>query len=164
MIIRHAVRVTVSELRWGVDPRRVEAVAAWPDDFAPYLRSEEQAVVVDDRFEALLREIVPQRSSPMQDLGAVMDYVGRTFTYDHRNSSLRCSSVHALTHKTGHCSDYHGFCAALGRLSRQYVVQADAGHRLRTGTQVTTSGAGRAHDLCGGGRRGPGRSRSGIRR
>lgn len=116
MIIRHAVRVTVSELRWGVDPRRVEAVAAWPDDFAPYLRAEEQAVVVDDRFEALLREVVPRRSSPMQDLGFVMDYVGRTFTYDHRNASLSASSVHALTHKTGHCSDYHGFCAALGRL------------------------------------------------
>jgi len=118
MIIRHKLRIKVSELHWNIDPDKVQTVSTWPDEFAPYLRAEEQAVVTDSRFEKLLDMIVPKRSNPMRDLGAVMDYIDNNFTYDHSKASLRASSVHALKYRAGHCSDYHGFCAAMGRLMK----------------------------------------------
>jgi hypothetical protein len=116
VVIRHTLKIKVAELHWDIDPERLQAVSTWPDDFSPYLRGEEQAVVVDGRFETLLAEIVPKRRNALRDLGAVMDYIDGSFTYDHRKASLRASSVHALEQRTGHCSDYHGFCAAMGRL------------------------------------------------
>src|SRR5438552_13914494 len=44
-----------------------------------------------------------------------MRWVNHTLTYDHVLASLQASSKHALEHKRGHCSDYHGLCAAMGR-------------------------------------------------
>ena len=35
--------------------------------------------------------------------------------YDHADASLQGSSAHALLKGRGHCSDYHGLCAAVGR-------------------------------------------------
>ena len=119
MVIRHTLQIQVSELHWNLDPDEVQATPQWPDSFAPYLRSETQAVVADARFERLLAEIVPQRKNPLLDLGQVMHYADQNFKYNHANASLQASSLHALTQKAGHCSDYHGFCAAMGRLLRQ---------------------------------------------
>ncbi len=116
MVIRHKLQIEVAELRWNLDPNIVQTTANWPESFAPYLRNETQAVVTDARFEKLLAEIVPQRSNPLLDLGKVMNYADQNFKYDHANASLKASSLHALDVKAGHCSDYHGFCAAMGRL------------------------------------------------
>jgi transglutaminase-like putative cysteine protease len=44
-----------------------------------------------------------------------MDWLNENMKYDHSQASLRASSEHAFTKKTGHCSDYHGLCAAFGR-------------------------------------------------
>ncbi len=118
-IIRHRFQIKTWELRWNLVPDSVIPVEAWPPPFARYLRSESQAVVSDGRFERLLSEIVPRRRGPLLDLAAVLNWVDGNFTYDHVNASLRASSVHALEQKGGHCSDYHGFCAALGRLMGQ---------------------------------------------
>jgi hypothetical protein len=41
--------------------------------------------------------------------------VNDNFKYDHVDASLQASAVHALEKHHGHCSDYHGFCAAMGR-------------------------------------------------
>ncbi len=49
MIVRHTLDVRVSELRWDLDPLKVQSVAEWPESFAPYLRNESQAVVSDAR-------------------------------------------------------------------------------------------------------------------
>lgn len=119
MIVRHKVDVRVAELRWDLDPQKVQPVAEWPESFAPYLRNESQAVVSDARFDKLLAEIVPQRSNPLLDLSKVMSYTGENFQYDHKRASLKGSSLNALDQKAGHCSDYHGFCAAMGRLLNQ---------------------------------------------
>ena len=64
----------------------------------------------------LLGSIVPQRGNPMTDMSSVMDYVIKDFKYDHVKASLHASSVFALENHQGHCSDYHGFCSAMGRL------------------------------------------------
>lgn len=114
-LVRHRFRIKVWEQRWNLLPERVQPVTDWPASFAPYLRRESQAVVVDDRFDRLLREIVPQRRDPLHDLQGVMSWIDRNLTYDHRRSSLQASSLHGLEQRRGHCSDYHGFCAALGR-------------------------------------------------
>jgi hypothetical protein len=114
-LIRHRFHVKVWQQQWDLDPGRVEMPAEWPETFAPYLRSEAQAVVVDEPVRDLLAEIVPQRRGTIADWNDVLDWVGSNFAYDHTNASLAASSLHGATCQRGHCSDYHGFCAAMGR-------------------------------------------------
>lgn len=118
-IIKHKLKIKVWELRWNIEPANVQRVTKWPTSFEPYQRNETQAIVADARFEKLLLQIVPNRHGGLQDLDAVMTWVSGNFTYDHVNASLAASSVHAIEQRRGHCSDYHGFCAAMGRLIGQ---------------------------------------------
>jgi transglutaminase-like putative cysteine protease len=114
-IIRQKFRVKTWELRWNLAAERIRAVEDWPEAFAPYRRSESQAVQVDDRFRKLLAEIVPQSHSPLGDLSAVLLWASDRFEYDHHDASLRADAARMLDKQRGHCSDYHGFCAAMGR-------------------------------------------------
>jgi len=116
LIIRHQFKIKVWELRWNLNPDRVISVSQWPASFDRYRKGESQSVVVDDRFEALFLQIVPQRGNPLRDMWAVMTWVIKNFQYDHADASLQASSVHGLEKRRGHCSDYHGFCAAMGRV------------------------------------------------
>jgi transglutaminase-like putative cysteine protease len=113
-IVRHRFKITVWELHWNLDPEHVEKVERWPATFDRYLRSD-QSVLVDDRFRRIAHEIVPDRHGPARDLATVMNWVNGYMEYDHAAASLRASSEHALTTHAGHCSDYHGLCAAVGR-------------------------------------------------
>lgn len=112
-IIRHTFQVKVWELRWNIDPQTILPVDQWPDGFARYLRGDD-TVVVDRRFKGLADEIMAQGLGP-HPLASVMAWVNGHMKYDHAAASLRASSVHALETRAGHCSDYHGLCAALGR-------------------------------------------------
>ncbi|HUE69424.1 MAG TPA: transglutaminase-like domain-containing protein [Pirellulaceae bacterium] len=114
-VLRHRFRVKTWELRWNLNADKVVAVEQWPKSFDAYRRSESQSVVVDDRFRALLTQIVPNRAGPLADLSSVMLWVGDHFAYDHHDASLKADSTHGLDKRRGHCSDYHGFCAAMGR-------------------------------------------------
>src|SRR5262249_26058516 len=113
-IIRHKFTIKVWELNWDLDVTKVLRVEKWPAGFERYLRSD-ASVVVDKRFTNLVCEIVPKTQGPAQDLASIMSCANEHLKYDHINASLKASSEHALTQKAGHCSDYHGFCAALGR-------------------------------------------------
>jgi transglutaminase-like putative cysteine protease len=113
-MIRHSFKIKIWELRWDLDSEKVVAVTKWPKGFDRFLRPE-QAVVVDDRFRKVAREIVPQGKGAASDLAAVMDWVNAHMQYDHAAGSLKADAVHALADRKGHCSDYHGLCAALGR-------------------------------------------------
>lgn len=113
-IIRHTFKVKVWELRWDIDPKKVARVEKWPEGFERYLRSE-QTLVVDDRFRSTVKSIVPKPAGAANDLPAIMDWVNQHMTYDHAAASLKADAVHALEDKRGHCSDYHGLCASLGR-------------------------------------------------
>ena len=115
-IVRHQFRVKVWELHWNVDSAKVATVTDWPRSFDKYRRSDSQAVVVDERFQKLLAEIVPTENRRLQGLGNVMQWVEENFEYDHHDASLRANSEHALTKRRGHCSDYHSFCASMGRV------------------------------------------------
>ncbi len=118
-VIKHTLRIKVWELRWKLDPARVQSVTDWPESFAAYRRGESQAVVTDTRFDNLLVQIVPRRRGGLRDLNTMMSWVTENFAYDHVTASLAGSSVHGLEQRRGHCSDYHGFCAAMGRLIGQ---------------------------------------------
>jgi transglutaminase-like putative cysteine protease len=113
-MIRHQFKIKVYELRWDVDPDKVKPVGRWPAGFDPYLRSE-QTVVVNDRLKKLLPDVLPERHGEARDLTDVMGWVNGHMTYDHAAASLQASSEHALDAHAGHCSDYHGLCAAFGR-------------------------------------------------
>jgi transglutaminase-like putative cysteine protease len=113
--IRHRFRVTTWELRWNLDRRKVVVPPDWPDSFQPYLRSESQAVVIGDDLRRLAGQLVPADHRSADSLNRVMNWTLDHFTYDHDIASLRASSLHALLANGGHCSDYHGFCAAMGR-------------------------------------------------
>jgi transglutaminase-like putative cysteine protease len=114
-IIRHRFRIKLWEIHWNIDPARIVKIADWPAEFDRYRKSDSQAIVVDRRFEALVGEIVPRQGSPLRDLDQVMTWVHDHFEYDHADASLRADSTHGLTKRHGHCSDYHSFCAAMGR-------------------------------------------------
>jgi transglutaminase-like putative cysteine protease len=113
-IVRHKFTIKTHEMRWGVDPAKVQRVEKWPGGFDKYLRSE-RLIVVDDRFRKIAGQIVPSRQGEAQDLEAVMKWIQDNLKYDHSNCSLQASALHALEKKTGHCSDYHGLCTALSR-------------------------------------------------
>jgi transglutaminase-like putative cysteine protease len=113
-IIRHAFRARVWELRWNVDPARVAAPARWPEGFDRYLRPPAQ-VAEDAEFAKLLRELVPRSEGAARDLATVMAWIERNIKYDHVRASLKADAAHALAERRGHCSDYHGLCAAMGR-------------------------------------------------
>lgn len=115
-IIRHQFQIKVWELRWHIDPAKIVSVDEWPTSFDRYRQGDAQSVVVDERFRKLLDEIVPQRNSTAQDFRSVMSWVQANFEYDHHDASLRASAEHALEKRRGHCSDYHSFCASLGRI------------------------------------------------
>jgi hypothetical protein len=114
-VVRHKFKVKVYELHWNLDPAKIKSVASWPASFSKYLRHESQAVVVDGRFDKLVDEIVPHPGNPLNDMTSVMDYVIKDFKYDHNVASLHASSSWAIDNHEGHCSDYHGFCSAMGR-------------------------------------------------
>ncbi len=114
-IITHRFKATVWQLDWNLDQAQLTHVQEWPTSFEAYRRGESQAVVVDERFFTLLDEIVPNRATPASDFRSAMQWVQKTFEYDHHDASLSASSVHGLTKRRGHCSDYHGFCASIGR-------------------------------------------------
>jgi transglutaminase-like putative cysteine protease len=113
-IVRHNFTVKTWELRWDVDPAKVARVEKWPASFDPYLRSE-RLITTDDRIRKLAGTIVPQRKGAAADMAAVIDWVNDNLRYSHSDSSLQASALHALEKRTGHCSDYHGLCTALGR-------------------------------------------------
>jgi transglutaminase-like putative cysteine protease len=114
-IIKHQFRAKTWELRWNLDANKIQPVKEWPAAFEPYRRSESQAVQVDDRFHSLLEMIVPQSRGPLGDFSAIMLWANENLTYDHHDASLRADSLRMLHKQRGHCSDYHGFCAAMGR-------------------------------------------------
>lgn len=114
-VIRHQFKIRVWELNWRIDPTKVQTVSQWPKGFAKYQQGDSQSVILDERFETVLNEIVPQRTNPFQDFGGVLDWVQGNVAYDHHDASLKANSEHVLTKRRGHCSDYHSFCASLGR-------------------------------------------------
>lgn len=114
-LLRHQFTMKVWELHWNLQLKKIVAIDDLPPAFAPYRRGEQRAVVVNEEVEQLLAEIVPRPSNPLGDFAQVFRWTEQNLAYDHDHASLQASSLHALTTRRGHCSDYHGLCASLGR-------------------------------------------------
>jgi transglutaminase-like putative cysteine protease len=112
--IRHRFKVKVWELRWEVDRSRVARVERWPAGFDRYLKPD-QSIVMNDPLRRVLKGIVTDARGPAEELAAALTWAQDNLTYDHANASLKASALHALEQRRGHCSDYHGLCAAFGR-------------------------------------------------
>lgn len=112
-VIRHRFKARVWELHWNVEPAKVVAVPQWPTAFDAYLRP--QQVTDQDAFAETIKSIVPQATDPADDLFQAMSWVDQNLTYDHVNASLQADADHAFSQRRGHCSDYHGLCATMGR-------------------------------------------------
>ncbi len=100
-VIRHQFKIKAWELNWKINPMKVQTVSQWPKGFAKYQQGDSQSVIVDERFETVLNEIVPQRTNPFQDFGGVMDWVQSHVAYDHHDASLKANSEHVLTKRRG---------------------------------------------------------------
>jgi transglutaminase-like putative cysteine protease len=113
-MIRHRFKVKVWELHWDVDPARVTRVERWPAGFDRYLKPDRCATVTDP-LRRVLKEVLPESRGEPADMAVVLGWVNDHLTYDHTHASLKASAQHALEQRRGHCSDYHGLCAAFGR-------------------------------------------------
>lgn len=111
-IIRHRFRATVHELRWNVDPATIDQIAKWPASFDPYFKRR-QLFQSEGLLGASLRELMGGSTRP--DIFSVMNWVDKNLAYDHSTASLRADPLFALRERRGHCSDYHGLCAAMGQ-------------------------------------------------
>jgi hypothetical protein len=112
-IIRHQFRARVCNLVWQMQSQTADVVEEWPAEFAPYLQQE--SIARQAEFDQLLGELVPRRRGAADDLFSVMQWVNANLVYDHVHGSLRADPNHAFEQRRGHCSDYHGLCAAMGR-------------------------------------------------
>lgn len=112
-IITHRFEATVHNLHWNLQPEQVTSVDLWPESFAPYLRP--QASVDEQKLQAALAGALPQAEDPTAGLLSAMRWIDQNITYDHAKASLAADANHALIGGAGHCSDYHGLCATMGR-------------------------------------------------
>tara|TARA_R110002111_G_scaffold185031_3_gene250898 strand:+ start:21503 stop:22696 length:1194 start_codon:yes stop_codon:yes gene_type:complete len=112
-IITHRFKAKVWNLNWQLNPESVEKVATWPKAFAPYLAP--QSLRDEQQFLQVLQQIAPQPQGTGSDLVSVMNWIDQNLAYDHINASLQADANHAFQKRRGHCSDYHGLCATMGR-------------------------------------------------
>ncbi len=113
-IIRHQFQAKLWNLHWDLKPTKILDVNKWPTDFAPYLQP--QSLNDEREFQSVLNSILPQQRDQQSDLFAVMNWIDETMTYDHVDASLQADANHAFEKQHGHCSDYHGLCATMGRM------------------------------------------------
>jgi len=139
-VVRHRFKARVWELQWDLDPAKVVAVPEWPSSFDAYVRP--QQVSDQAEFAKTLETIVPKATDPAGDLFQAMNWIDQNLTYDHVNASLQADADHAFSQRRGHCSDYHGLCATMGRAMGQ-PTRVTYGLALR----VTVTGSDRCFEF-----------------
>lgn len=112
-IITHRFKAKVWNLDWQLKPESVESVSTWSKSFAPYLQS--QSLNQEQDFQQVIQQIASGSQNASMPLMSAMHWIEQNLTYDHISASLRADANHAFTQRRGHCSDYHGLCATMGR-------------------------------------------------
>lgn len=117
-IIHQRFRVVVSELSWHVDPEKVQLVSKWPESFVRHF-DQPEGIVLNKEFQEVISQMkassVTTEKPEQVNIFNAMNWIDRNLSYDHIKASLQADPVHAMTFRRGHCSDYHGLCAAMGR-------------------------------------------------
>ena len=112
-LIQHRFDAAIDQQNWGVDYATVERPENWPSSFDVYQRPDPRT-----KEGGLLREVlneINQSETDVDRLINAIEWVDQHLTYDHKLASLSANPMHALTHRRGHCSDYHGLCSTLAR-------------------------------------------------
>lgn len=112
-IIRHQFKAKVSHAHWELDPGKVQKAGKWPVAFKMYLDPE--AVKDQAGYEDLISDLGSNSTESEPDLFAAMKWIDDNLKYDHVSASLAADADHAFSKRRGHCSDYHGLCATIGR-------------------------------------------------
>ncbi|QDU01680.1 Transglutaminase-like superfamily protein [Gimesia chilikensis] len=112
-IITHRFKARAWNLRWNMDPAQVTRVEQWPSSFEPYLKP--QTVAQPEQFQQVIQNINAGFQNKGPGLIGAMNWIDRNLTYDHIHASLQADANHAFEQRRGHCSDYHGLCATMGR-------------------------------------------------
>lgn len=112
-IIRHRFTAKIWQVNWQLDLQRVANVATWPEAFTPHLAP--PAMQDTDQFSLLIRGFRERGPQAAGDLIEAMRWIESNMTYDHANASLQADPNLAFRDRRGHCSDYHGLCATMGR-------------------------------------------------
>lgn len=113
-LIRHKFTAQIHQLNWDVDYSQVSQPDKWPASFATYHRPDPRAESGDQLGEILDEIEAATRSDASADrLLSAMRWVDQNLTYDHGVASLSANPMHAMVHRRGHCSDYHGLCGTL---------------------------------------------------
>lgn len=112
-IITHKFNAKVWNLNWQLKPESVKTVSMWPKTFAPYLQP--QAVDQEPQFQQVINQIAESKSNTNPSMLNAMNWIEQNLVYDHINASLKADANHAFSERRGHCSDYHGLCATMGR-------------------------------------------------
>ncbi len=113
LIIRHKFRAIIHQANWSVDPTKIGPVVDWEKEFEPYLKLS----TVDDSsaFQETIKQIGASGPKSSDDIYSAMDWIGQNLSYSHEKASLSGDVNHAFNERAGHCSDYHGLCAEMGR-------------------------------------------------
>ncbi|MFK8114613.1 MAG: transglutaminase-like domain-containing protein [Rubripirellula sp.] len=115
-LITHRFKAQLQQLNWDVDYGEVIQPKRWPDSFAPFQKADPRSTE-GDQLRQVLTEIdasTGESSAPDRLIGA-MQWVDKNLVYDHKVASLSANPMHAMVHRRGHCSDYHGLCSTLAR-------------------------------------------------
>ncbi len=112
-IIRHRFTAIVRNVRWNLDSSLVTVPDAWPKELSAYLQPD--AITEAAGFRSVIDDITPKQGPTANSLFAAMTWIDKNLTYDHDDASLTADADHAFTKRHGHCSDYHGLCATMGR-------------------------------------------------
>lgn len=115
-LITHRFQATIPQLDWNVDYGAVSQPEHWPSAFDKY-RRDDPRIDPSGQLDEVIDQIIQQAptADPADRLLASMGWIDRNLIYDHAVASLEADPVHGLTHRRGHCSDYHGLCQTLSR-------------------------------------------------
>lgn len=115
-LINHQFTAQIRQLDWDVDYETVARPDVWPKSFDPFQRPDPRSSEGSQ-----LREVLDQidnstkSASDADRLLGAMRWIDQNLTYDHSKASLSANPMHAMVHRRGHCSDYHGLCRTLAR-------------------------------------------------
>ncbi len=115
-LITHQFTAQICQLDWDVDYQSVARPDIWPNSFAPFQRPDPRSSEGNQ-----LREVLDQidestkSASDADRLLAAMRWIDQNLSYDPSKASLSADPMHAMLHRCGHCSDYHGLCGTLAR-------------------------------------------------
>ncbi len=112
--IRHRFHARTWQTDWNVDPHAVRTMDEWPEQLRLYL-SRPNPLEDDPKYAATLASLSRGRMADADRLVAALDWTTENLQYSSENASLRADAQHAFTQRMGHCSDFHGLCATMGR-------------------------------------------------